>query len=128
MRVDCLPTHWQTHTCCATIPAHRILCFGTYTLDGAAKVDCVYHPMKTSLSSSASLTVPYLVCSTHPHQVDVNGPGAEPMFNYLKSQKGGLLGNDIKWNFSKFLVDKDGNVVSAGEPAEGDDDSLLGTC
>lgn len=44
-------------------------------------------------------------------KVDVNGPGAEPLFTWLKSQKGGLLGNDIKWNFSKFLVDKDGNVV-----------------
>jgi glutathione peroxidase-family protein len=33
------------------------------------------------------------------------------MFDWLKAQKGGLFGNDIKWNFSKFLVDKEGNVV-----------------
>lgn len=44
-------------------------------------------------------------------KVDVNGPGAAPVFDWLKSQKGGLMGNDIKWNFSKFLVDKEGNVV-----------------
>ncbi|KAG2498069.1 hypothetical protein HYH03_003829 [Edaphochlamys debaryana] len=44
-------------------------------------------------------------------KVDVNGPGAEPVFEWLKSEKGGLLGNDIKWNFTKFLVDKEGNVV-----------------
>ncbi|GFR40743.1 hypothetical protein Agub_g1353 [Astrephomene gubernaculifera] len=44
-------------------------------------------------------------------KVDVNGPGAEPLFTWLKAQKGGLMGNDIKWNFSKFLVDKQGVVV-----------------
>ncbi|EFJ48651.1 glutathione peroxidase [Volvox carteri f. nagariensis] len=44
-------------------------------------------------------------------KVDVNGPGAEPLFNWLKTQKGGVMGNDIKWNFSKFLVDKEGVVV-----------------
>lgn len=50
-------------------------------------------------------------------KVDVNGPEADPVFDYLKSQKteGGLLGvlgNDIKWNFSKFLVGKSGKVVA----------------
>lgn len=44
-------------------------------------------------------------------KVDVNGGAADPLFDWLKAQKGGILGNDIKWNFSKFLVDKDGNVV-----------------
>jgi len=44
-------------------------------------------------------------------KVNVNGPDADPVFDFLKSQKGGLLGNDIKWNFSKFLVDKEGKVV-----------------
>ncbi|KXZ57021.1 hypothetical protein GPECTOR_1g922 [Gonium pectorale] len=44
-------------------------------------------------------------------KVDVNGPGAEPLFQWLKEQKGGLMNSDIKWNFSKFLVDQDGNVV-----------------
>ncbi|KAG2433566.1 hypothetical protein HYH02_012683 [Chlamydomonas schloesseri] len=44
-------------------------------------------------------------------KVDVNGPGAEPLFDWLKTQKGGLLTSDIKWNFSKFLVNKEGDVV-----------------
>lgn len=44
-------------------------------------------------------------------KVDVNGPGAEPVFKFLRESKGELFGNDIKWNFSKFLVDKDGKVV-----------------
>eukprot|EP00798_Chlamydomonas_sp_ICE-L_P023016 gene23016-30209_t len=45
-------------------------------------------------------------------KVDVNGPGEDPVFGYLKSQKGELFGSDVKWNFSKFLVDKEGNVVN----------------
>jgi len=44
-------------------------------------------------------------------KVDVNGQGAEPVFKWLKEQKGGFLNSDIKWNFSKFLVDREGNVV-----------------
>ncbi|PRW33989.1 glutathione peroxidase [Chlorella sorokiniana] len=42
---------------------------------------------------------------------DVNGPDALPLFGYLKSAQGGLLTADIKWNFTKFLVDRSGNVV-----------------
>lgn len=44
-------------------------------------------------------------------KVDVNGPQADPLFVYLKSQTRGFLTNDIKWNFTKFLVDRAGNVV-----------------
>ena len=36
---------------------------------------------------------------------------AEPLYDFLKSQQGGVLTNDVKWNFTKFLVDKDGEVV-----------------
>lgn len=43
-------------------------------------------------------------------KIEVNGDGADPLWKWLKSAKGGTLGLDaIKWNFSKFLVDKDGN-------------------
>ena len=45
-------------------------------------------------------------------KVDVNGPGAHPLFAFLKSQKSGLLGTGaIKWNFTKFLIDRAGHVV-----------------
>ena len=44
-------------------------------------------------------------------KIDVNGDNAAPLYTYLKSQKGGLLGKNIKWNFAKFLVDREGNVV-----------------
>jgi glutathione peroxidase len=44
-------------------------------------------------------------------KVDVNGDNALPLFDHLKSEKPGLLGKSIKWNFTKFLVDRSGKVV-----------------
>ncbi|CAH8312323.1 unnamed protein product [Eruca vesicaria subsp. sativa] len=49
-------------------------------------------------------------------KVDVNGDTAAPIYKFLKSSKGGLFGDGIKWNFAKFLVDKDGNVVDRYAP------------
>ena len=44
-------------------------------------------------------------------KVDVNGDDAHPLFQWLKTEKGGLLGSKIKWNFTKFLIGKDGRVI-----------------
>lgn len=45
-------------------------------------------------------------------KIDVNGENAAPLYKFLKSNQKGILGTqDIKWNFTKFLVDKDGNIV-----------------
>ena len=50
-------------------------------------------------------------------KVDVNGPSEHPLYKLLKSQKGGILGFDaIKWNFSKFLVGRDGQVIARYAP------------
>ena len=50
-------------------------------------------------------------------KIDVNGPNADPLYQYLKSEKAGLLGTEaIKWNFTKFLVDREGNVVKRYAP------------
>ena len=49
-------------------------------------------------------------------KVDVNGSNAHPLFDYLKRQKAGLLGPSIKWNFTKFLVDRSGKVVARHAP------------
>ncbi|XP_044485623.1 probable phospholipid hydroperoxide glutathione peroxidase [Mangifera indica] len=49
-------------------------------------------------------------------KVDVNGDKAAPIYKFLKSSKGGLFGDSIKWNFSKFLVDKEGKVVERYAP------------
>jgi glutathione peroxidase len=46
-------------------------------------------------------------------KIDVNGAGAHPLYKYLTSEKAGLLGTEaIKWNFTKFLVDRDGKPVA----------------
>ncbi len=49
-------------------------------------------------------------------KIEVNGTSAHPLFNYLKSEKAGLLGPSIKWNFTKFLVDRSGKVVARHAP------------
>ena len=51
-------------------------------------------------------------------KIDVNGGHAHPLYNYLKSQKSGLLGASIKWNFTKFLVDRSGKVVGRYAPTD----------
>ena len=49
-------------------------------------------------------------------KIDVNGSKAHPLYTYLKSEKTGLLGSSIKWNFTKFLVDRSGKVVGRFAP------------
>jgi len=50
-------------------------------------------------------------------KIDVNGEAAAPLFDYLKKAKRGLLGSEaIKWNFTKFLIDREGRVVDRYAP------------
>jgi glutathione peroxidase len=49
-------------------------------------------------------------------KIEVNGANELPLYTYLKSQKGGVMGSKIKWNFTKFLIDRDGNVVDRFAP------------
>jgi glutathione peroxidase len=49
-------------------------------------------------------------------KIDVNGENADPLFTFLKGEKGGLLSGAIKWNFTKFLVDRQGKVVKRYAP------------
>lgn len=49
-------------------------------------------------------------------KIDVNGKNESPIYTYLKGQKGGFLSKRIKWNFTKFLVDKTGKVVERFAP------------
>ena len=51
-------------------------------------------------------------------KLDVNGPGADPLYKYLKHAAPGILGSErIKWNFTKFLVNKDGSRVTRFAPS-----------
>lgn len=49
-------------------------------------------------------------------KVDVNGKNAHPLWTYLKHKQGGTLGNFIKWNFTKFIIDKNGQPVERHGP------------
>lgn len=49
-------------------------------------------------------------------KIEVNGDGAHPLYRWLREQKGGLLGSRIKWNFTKFLVGRDGRVIDRYAP------------
>lgn len=61
--------------------------------------------IKNFCTSTFSVTFPMM------SKIDVNGDDADPLYKFLKKEKGGILGDDIKWNFTKFLIDRDGNVV-----------------
>jgi glutathione peroxidase len=64
-------------------------------------------------------------------KIDVNGSNAHPIFKHLKKAKGGFLSSAIKWNFTKFLIDKEGKVVKRYAPTtkpeaiQGDIEKLL---
>lgn len=49
-------------------------------------------------------------------KIDVNGVNEEPLFRYLKQKRGGFMGDNIKWNFTKFLVARDGHIVERYAP------------
>jgi glutathione peroxidase len=51
-------------------------------------------------------------------KIDVNGENAHPLYKYLKKELGGLFGSRIKWNFTKFLIDKNGNPLKRFGPVE----------
>ncbi len=51
-------------------------------------------------------------------KIEVNSENEAPLYTFLKSQQGGMLGSNIKWNFTKFLVDKNGKVTDRFAPVD----------
>jgi Glutathione peroxidase len=60
--------------------------------------------------------ITYKITFSQFSKIDVNGENEDPLYTYLKSQKGGVMGSKIKWNFTKFLVDRKGNVIERFSP------------
>ena len=58
----------------------------------------------------------YGVTFTMFEKIDVNGANALPLYKFLKSETKGFLNSEIKWNFTKFLINKDGEVVRRYAP------------
>ena len=55
---------------------------------------------------------------SHLKKVDVNGSGAHPLFAFLKTAQPGFLINAIKWNFTKFVIDKEGQPKARFGPTD----------
>ena len=69
--------------------------------------------IKTFCSTRYDVTFPLFA------KIEVNGAGAHPLYRWLKGEKAGVFGTEaIKWNFTKFLVDRSGNVVKRFAPAD----------
>ena len=69
--------------------------------------------IKTFCSTQYDVTFPMFA------KIDVNGANAHPLYQWLKSEKAGILGTEaIKWNFTKFLVDRSGRVVRRYAPTD----------
>jgi len=66
--------------------------------------------IETFCSTNYDVTFPLF------EKIDVNGAKAHPLYEYLKRQQSGLLGASIKWNFTKFLVDRAGQVIARYAP------------
>ena len=58
----------------------------------------------------------YGVSFTMFEKINVNGQNAHPLYKYLKNEEKGFLGKEIKWNFTKFLINKDGEVIKRYAP------------
>ncbi|MBM7615878.1 glutathione peroxidase [Alkaliphilus hydrothermalis] len=58
----------------------------------------------------------YGVTFTMFEKIDVNGENAHPLYKFLKSQTKGIFSKEIKWNFTKFLIDQNGNVIKRYSP------------
>ena len=73
----------------------------------------------------------YGVTFTMFEKIEVNGENAHPLYKYLKNQAKSILSKEIKWNFTKFLIDREGNVIKRYAPTtspmkiKGDIENLL---
>lgn len=80
----------------------------------------------TAEEAAANCRLTYGVTFPMHQLVKVNGKEAHPVFDYVTSHSKGILGNSVKWNFTKFLVNRDGEVVarfgSTDKPSSFEDD------
>ena len=68
--------------------------------------------IKAFCESSFGVTFPMFA------KIEVNGTGTHPLYQWLKAEEGGAVGKDIRWNFTKFLIGRDGRVVKRFAPTK----------
>ncbi len=71
---------------------------------------------KSNSDIASFCSVNYGVTFTMFEKIEVNGDKAHPLYKFLKSEKTGILGSGIKWNFTKFLIGRDGQVIERFAP------------
>jgi glutathione peroxidase len=115
----------NTATGCGFTPQYEGLqkLYDTYQKDGFEILDFPCNQFGNQAPGSDEEIVEFcqMKYNTTFHQfskIEVNGDNEAPLYTYLKSQKGSMLGKKIKWNFTKFLVDREGNVVDRYGPTE----------
>ena len=109
----------NTATGCGFTPQYEGLqkLYDTYSDQGFAVLDFPCNQFGHQAPGTESEIVEF--CQLRYHvtfpqfaKIEVNGKNEHPLYTYLKQQKGGLFGGKIKWNFTKFLVDREGRVVA----------------
>ncbi|MBQ9024641.1 MAG: glutathione peroxidase [Bacilli bacterium] len=115
----------NTATGCGFTPQYEGLekLYETYNKEGFEILDFPCNQFGNQAPGSADeihefCTLHYNTTFKQFAKIDVNGKNADPLFTYLKSQKKGLLSGNIKWNFTKFLVDRQGNVINRYAPTD----------
>jgi len=112
----------NTATKCGLAPQFAQLedLYQTYKNQGLVVLGFPSNQFKQELSSSSeageACRMTYGVSFPMHDLVQVNGKDTSELFKYLKSHSKGLLGSEIKWNFTKFLVDRNGEVVERFGP------------
>lgn len=108
----------NTATGCGFTPQYKALqsLYETYGPQGFTILDFPCNQFGNQAPGSASEIADFCELKYHTTfpqfaKIDVNGVEEEPLFTYLKAAQPGKLTSDIKWNFTKFLVDKTGQVV-----------------
>ena len=71
---------------------------------------------KSNAEISGFCSINYGVTFTMFEKIEVNGDKAHPLYKFLKNEKTGILSSGIKWNFTKFLVDREGQIVGRFAP------------
>lgn len=74
--------------------------------------------LATANEAAANCRLMYGVTFPMHEIVKVNGDNAHPLFKYVSSEAKGILGNSIKWNFTKFLVNREGQVIKRFAPTD----------
>ena len=113
----------NTATGCGFTPQYRDLedLYKKYNSEGLEILDFPcnqfgHQAPGTDMEINSFCTLKYDTTFPRFKKIDVNGENASPLYKWLKKAKGGIFGNAIKWNFTKFLIDRNGKVVDRYAP------------